>query len=93
MSRMGNILINPIFHHFSRQSNCCFKPDGYVKFTLDSWPVLNVLEDVNWLLTVAVDVDWPPIHLREGLIKREIRHKSASAMYFSITAAVPIIIT
>ena len=29
-----------------------------------------MLEDVNWLLTVAVDVDWPPIHLGEGLIKK-----------------------
>ena len=46
-----------------------------------------MLEDVDWLLTVAVDVDWPPIHLREGLIRREVRQKSASAMHFSINCS------
>ena len=43
------------------------KPDRNVELTLNAGPVLHVLEDVDWLLAVAVDVDWTPVHLRERL--------------------------
>ena len=43
------------------------KPDGNVEFTLHPGSVLDVLEDVDWLLAVAVDVDRTPVHLRQRL--------------------------
>ena len=43
------------------------KPDGNVELTLHPGPVLDVLEDVDWLLAVAVDVDRTTVHLRESL--------------------------
>ena len=57
------------------------KPDGNIELTLHAGPVLHVLEDVDWLLAVAVDVDWTAIHLREGLQEitdQEMNDKSAS---------------
>ena len=52
------------------------KPDGNVQFTLNAGPVLDVLEDVDWLLAVAVDVDRTPVHLGERLCDRPLPIKS-----------------
>ena len=43
------------------------KPNGNVEFALHPGPVLDVLEDVDRLLAVAVDVDRTPVHLGQCL--------------------------